>query len=82
MPASRCNYLVLYRNESQVYGTATKQIALESPPPDGFSLEDKIIFFVTYQPDNSILAVHRIPHEEVVNAEIKKKKPKKQDVNS
>jgi hypothetical protein len=77
MPANRMNYLVLYRNESQVYGTATKEIALETPPPPGVSLEDKRVLFITYQPDNEILSVHKVPQEEVLNAEIKEKKTKK-----
>lgn len=77
MPASRSNYLVIFKDESQVYGTASKKIALETPPPDGVPLEDKRVFFVTYQPDNEILSVHQVPQEEVMNAEIKYKEKKK-----
>ena len=78
MPASRSNYIVLYRNESQVFGAASKKVALESPPPEGVPLEEKRVFFITYQPDNESLLVHQIPQEEVLNAEIKEKKRKKE----
>ena len=74
MAAGKLNYIVLYPNISQVYGCASKKIALESPPPDGCSLEDKRILFVTYEPDNNALSVYPVPQEEVLNAEIKEKK--------
>jgi len=77
MPAQKCNYICIYENESQVYGTASKHIALESPPPPGVPLEEKRVFFITYQPDNKVLSVHQLPHDEVQNAEIKQKKPSK-----
>lgn len=79
MPANRINYIVLYRNDSQVFGTASKSIALETPPPDGVELEDKRVLFIAYQPDNEILSVHPLPQEEVLNAEIKEKKTKKKE---
>lgn len=77
MPANRTNYLVLYKTESQVYGSGTKEIALSSPPPDGLGLEDKRVLFVTYRPDDEILSIHRVPQEEVLQAEIKYPKSKK-----
>ena len=40
MPAAKLNYLVVYKNHSQVYGSSSKKIALDSPPPEGYSLED------------------------------------------
>ncbi len=76
MPAGKCNYIVLYTNESQVYSSASKDIALSSPPPEGTSLEDKRILFITYQPDDEILSVHPLPQEEVLNAAIKQKPTK------
>lgn len=79
MPASRVNYIVLYKNESQVFGAASKEVALETPPPSGVPLEDKRILFITYQPDNEILSVHQVPQEEIMNAEIKEKKTRKKD---
>lgn len=76
MPANKMNYLVVYKNVSQVFGTASKDVALQSPPPAGSSLLDKMVFFITYQPDNSILAVQQVPQEEVLEAEIQEKKAK------
>lgn len=74
MPASRVDYIVVYKDESQVFGSASKEIALQTPPPPGVPLEDKRVLFITYQPDNEVLSVHPIPQDEVMNAEIKEKK--------
>ena len=81
MPASKTNYIVLYKHDSQVYSSSSKEIALSSPPPAGVSLEEKRVFFITYQPDNEVLSVHPVDQEEVLTAEIKwpKKKEKKDD---
>ena len=54
-----------------MYGTATKKIALETPPPEEIPIEDKRILFVSFEPDNEVLTVHPIPQEEVINAELK-----------
>ena len=59
MPASKLNYLVVYKNHSQVYGCSSKKIALDSPPPEGYSLGEKNIFFVTFEPDTDNLAHSR-----------------------
>jgi hypothetical protein len=74
MAAGKLNYIVMYDGLSQVFGCASKKIALESAPPDGYTLQDKKILFITYQPDNKKLCVHKVPDEEVQAAEIKKKK--------
>jgi len=74
MAAGKLNYLVLYKNSSQVYGSASKKIALESAPPEGCKLEDKRILFVTYEPDKEEISVYQMPQEEVLKAEIKEKK--------
>lgn len=76
MPASKVNYLILHKGSSQVYGCASKQIALESPPPEGFSIEDKRVVFVTFHPDENRMVIHKVPDDEVLNAEIKYPKPK------
>jgi hypothetical protein len=73
MAAGKLNYIVVYKNTSQVYGSASKKIALESPPPDGCKLEDKRVYFITNEPDTGELAVYKVPQEEVSNAEIKEK---------
>lgn len=67
MPASKLNYLVVYKNHSQVYGCSSKKIALDSPPPEGYSLGEKNIFFVTFEPDTDNLAIHRVNNKEESN---------------
>lgn len=74
MAAGKLNYIVVYKGLSQVYGCASKKIALESAPPDGASMKDKKVLFVTFEPDNENLCVYQVPDEEVQSAEIKKKK--------
>lgn len=74
MAAGKLNYLVIYKGLSQVYGCASKKIALESAPPEGYSLKDKKVLFVTFEPDSDNLCVYQVDDEEVQNAEIKKKK--------
>lgn len=76
MPASKLNYLVVYPNDPQVYGTANKAIALSSPPPDGMELKDKRVYFLSVEPDKDQLVWRRIPDDEVQNAELKYPKPK------
>jgi len=77
MAASKLNYLVIYNGHSQVYGCSSKKIALESSPPEGYSLDDKHVLFITFEPDTENLSVHLIPKEEILTAEIKEKKEKK-----
>lgn len=76
MPASKTNYIVIYKGSSQVYGCSTKQIALESPPPIGKTMSDKKVLFMTFHPDEERLVVHKVPDEEVQTAELKYPKPK------
>lgn len=77
MAASKVNYIVIYSGHSQVYGCSSKKIALESPPPEGCSLSDKKILFITFEPDTNQLSVHKVGDEEVQGADIKVKKEKK-----
>ena len=77
MAASKVNYVVLYSGHSQVYGCSSKKIALESPPPEGCSLSDKKVLFITFEPDTNQLSVHEVDDEEVQGADIKMKKEKK-----
>lgn len=81
MAAGRTNYIVVYESDSQVYGAASRDVALKSPPPVGTPIEEKHILFITYQPDNKVLSVHELPHEEVMNAELEQPKPKKAKQN-
>ena len=64
MPASKLNYLVVYKNHSQVYGSASKKVAIDSPPPDGLTVEDKNIFFVTFEPDSDNLCIYKVDDKE------------------
>ena len=70
MPANKMNYVVFYEGHSQVYGAGGEKIALASPPPEGYHLEDKHILFMTYEPDNEELVLYEVPKDEVMNAEI------------
>jgi hypothetical protein len=74
MAAGKLNYVVVYNGLSQVFGCASKKIALESAPPEGYSLKDKKILFITFEPDSEKLCVYEVPEQEVQTAEIKKKK--------
>lgn len=74
MAAGKLNYVVVYKGVSQVYGCASKKIALESAPPEGVSLKNKKVLFITFEPDSEQLCVYQVPDEEVQLAEIKKKK--------
>lgn len=81
MPAVRCNYLVLFTNESQVFGTASRDIALSTPPPEGTTIEEKRVLFVSYEPDNEVLSVHPLPLEEVRAAELAAPVSRKKEKN-
>lgn len=70
MAASKVNYLVLYPNTAQVYGASSKDTALSSPPPEGFTLQDKRVFFISLEPETGDLVWYRISQEEVESAEI------------
>jgi len=68
MPASKLNYVVVYKNHSQVYGCSSKKIAVESPPPEGHSEDDKNIFFITFEPDTDSISFYKIDKEKESNA--------------
>lgn len=74
MAAGKLNYIVTYEGLSQVFGCASKKIALESPPPEGYSLKQKKVLFITFEPDKNNLCVYQVPQEDVMGAEIKSKK--------
>lgn len=59
MPASKLNYIVVYKNHSQVYGCSSPKIALESSPPEGLTEADKNIFFVTFEPDSDNICLYK-----------------------
>jgi hypothetical protein len=77
MPASKLNYIVVYKNHSQVYGCSSKKIAIESPPPEGYSENDKKILFVSFEPDTDNLCAYVVSKEDIIEKEIEVKKSKK-----
>ena len=79
MAASKLNYIVVYKNHSQVYGCSSKKIALESPPPEGYTNDDIWILFTTFEPDTSSLCVYPVSSEDEEIEEVKVKKVRKKD---
>jgi hypothetical protein len=79
MPASKLNYIVVYDNHSQVYGSSSEKIAVESLPPEGLSEKDKHIFFITFEPDTKNISVHKIDPNNIDTIENKSNKRKKKD---
>lgn len=69
MPASKLNYLVVYNNHTQVYGCSSQKIAIESPPPEGSSIDDKNIFFITFEPDSQNISLHKLTEEQLKDKE-------------
>jgi len=79
MPASKLNYIVVYKNHSQVYGCSSKKIAIESPPPEGYTEDDKKILFTSFEPDTDNLCVYVVSKDDLLleeESEIKKAKKK------
>lgn len=79
MAASKLNYIVLYKNHSQVYGCSSKKIAVESTPPEGYTNEDKRILFATFEPDTSSLCVYPVSLDDDIVEEVKVKKVRKKN---
>jgi len=79
MPASKLNYIIVYDNHSQVYGSSSDKIAIESAPPEGLSEKDKHIFFITYEPDTKNICVHKVDPNNMDVIESKSNKRKKKD---
>jgi hypothetical protein len=66
LPAAKLNYILVYKNHSQLYGCSSKKIAIDSPPPEGCSESDKNVFFVTFEPDTDNISIHKVNNEEEV----------------
>lgn len=79
MPASKLNYIIVYDNHSQVYGSSSEKIAIESPPPEGLSEKDKNIFFINYEPDTKNICVYKVDPQDIT---IQNKENKKKEKNS
>ena len=67
MAASKLYYLVVYDNHSQVYGSATKKVAEDSPIPEGLTEDDKNIFFITFEADSKNICLHKIQKQDKDN---------------
>jgi len=67
VPAAKLNYILVYKEHSQIYGCSSKKIALESPPPEGYSANDKNVFFITFEPDTGSISIHRVNNQEESN---------------
>lgn len=67
MPASKLNYIVVYKNHSQVYGCSSKKIAEDSPPPEGLTIDDKHVFFVTFEPETDQICLYNTNNQEESN---------------
>jgi hypothetical protein len=67
MPAAKLNYILVYKEHSQIYGCSSKKIAMESPPPEGYSVDDKNVFFITFEPDTDSISIHKVNNQEESN---------------
>lgn len=65
---------MIYKEDSQVYGSGSKEVALATAPPAGVPIEDKRILFITFRPDTGELVAHELAQDEVMNAELIEKK--------
>lgn len=63
MAASKLNYIVVYKNHSQVYGSGTKKVAANTALPDGVSAEDKNLYFITFEPDSGNICLSKVEEE-------------------
>jgi len=79
MPASRVNYIVIHKTDSQVLGSASKDIALTTPLPEGVTIDDRIVGFITYEPDNERLCFYPISEDEIKSAQLVTSTRKKKD---
>jgi hypothetical protein len=62
---------VWYDGESQIFGSAAKEIALTTPLPKGQTIENRHIAFITHHPDTDEIVVHPLPDDEIKQAVIK-----------
>lgn len=76
MPALKVNYVIVYDNDSQIYATANREIALDTPPPSGIPLENKHIYFITHHPDTGEIIAQEFPKTEVMAAILRPHKTK------
>jgi hypothetical protein len=69
MAASKANYVIVYKNSSQVYSATNLATALKTPLPKGCKLEDKKILFMSFLPDEETLSVYQLKNEDLQEEE-------------
>lgn len=65
MAASKANYIIVYKNSSQVYSATKLETAEKTPLPKGCKEEDKLILFLSFLPDEQSLYVHKLEQSEI-----------------
>jgi hypothetical protein len=65
MAAAKANYIILYKTSAQVYAATNLATALKTPLPKGCSMEDRIIMFMSYLPDEESLCVYLLGEEQL-----------------
>lgn len=65
MAASKANYVIVYKNSSQVYSATNLATALKTPLPKGCKSEDKKILFMSFLPDEETLSVYQLTEEDL-----------------
>lgn len=68
MPAAKCNYIILFKNSSQVYSTSNLKTAVVSPPPKGCKVEDRVILFTTFSLDDNELHAYVLDDDQIQKA--------------
>lgn len=68
-----------FKGCGQVYGTASEQVALSTPPPTGYAPEDKRIFFISNEIDDGKLVVYELDQEKVLEEAIQANNEKEEE---
>jgi hypothetical protein len=69
MAAAKANYVIVYKNSSQVYSTANLATAIKTPLPKGCKPEDKRILFMSFVPDDTTLCVYPLTDNDLTQEE-------------
>lgn len=65
MAASKANYIIIYKGVSQPFAATNLQTALKNPTPKGAKIEDRVILFMTYMPDEESLCVFPLSQDQI-----------------
>jgi hypothetical protein len=77
MPAAKLDFLIAYKNSSQVFGCRDREVALTTPPPAGNEPSDKRVWFISHEPDSDNIVLRRISQETVEKYTEERKTKKK-----